>query len=152
MVKKPLTKLNNKGMSLIELMVAIALLAIAGTVLFNGFTFASQIFVKTSKLQMAEDVAQYVAEDFRSHTLDELYNVVYGSAAIVKTDDTDPATNIRTITFTGIPCDYNVRQSAGNKNAIFTAFFGPRHGLHVLLMVFRKKYVLLSENSLIFLN
>ncbi len=121
MVKKPLTKLNNKGMSLIELMVAIALLAIAGTVLFNGFTFASQIFVKTSKLQMAEDVAQYVAEDFRSHTLDELYNVVYGSAAIVKTDDTDPATNIRTITFTGIPCDYNVRQSAGNKNAIFTA-------------------------------
>lgn len=121
MLKKPLTKLNNKGISLIELIVAIALLAIAGTVLFNGFTYASRIFVKTTKLQMAEDVAQQVAEDFRSHTLDELYNNIYGSAAIVKTDNTDSVTNIRTITFTGIPCDYSVRQSAGNQNAIFTA-------------------------------
>lgn len=119
MLKKPLTKLNNRGMSLIELLVAIALLAIAGTVLFNGFTFAGRIFVKTSKLQMAEDVAQQVAEDFRSHTLDELYNDIY--AAVAKTDDTDLSTNIRTVTFTGIPCDYSVRQSAGNQNAIFTA-------------------------------
>lgn len=121
MLKKPLTKLNNKGISLIELIVAIALLAIAGTVLFNGFTYASRIFVKTTKLQMAEDVAQQISEEFRSHTVDELYNDIYGSAAVAKTDDTDPATNIRTITFTGIPCNYSVRQSAGNQNAIFTA-------------------------------
>lgn len=121
MHKRPLTKLNNRGVSLIELMVAVALLAIAGTVLFNGFMYASRIHVKTTKLQMAEDVAQQVAEDFRSHTLDELYNDIYGSAAIVKTDNTDGSTNIRTVTFTGIPCSYDIRQSAGNENAVFTA-------------------------------
>ncbi len=121
MLKKPITKLNNRGISLIELLAAIALLAIAGTVLFRGFTDAGRIFSKTTKLQMAEDVAQQVSEEFRSHTLDELYNSIYASAAVTKTDNTDPTTNIRTVTFSNIPCNYSVRQSAGVQEATFTA-------------------------------
>ncbi len=60
---------NNKGFSLIEIIVAVAIITIAGTALFSGFVQAGNIHRKTTRLQMAEDVAQQVAEEFNSHTL-----------------------------------------------------------------------------------
>lgn len=60
---------DNHGFSLIEIIVAVAIITIAGTALFAGFVQAMDVHRKTTRLQMAEDVAQQVAEEFNSHTL-----------------------------------------------------------------------------------
>lgn len=60
---------KNRGFSLIEIIVAVAIITIAGTALFSGFVQALNVHRKTTRLQMAEDVAQQVAEEFNSHTL-----------------------------------------------------------------------------------
>lgn len=105
--------LGNKGFSLVELMVAIALLAISGTVLFYGFVTSGRIHLNTSQLQMSEDVAQYISEEFKSHSVDWLisrYSGVKTTSGIVDT-----------ITFTGIPYEYEVEAATGREDAKFTA-------------------------------
>lgn len=121
---------GNDGFTLVELLVAIALLSIVGTVLFNGFSFAARTYLKTSKLQMAEDVAQEVAEVFRATPLDGTNGLLAlyaekepdpadpGSGKLVVkagVDTTNATTGVRTVTFNGIEgFDYDSRMSGTN--------------------------------------
>lgn len=109
--------LNNKGVSLIELIVAVAMIAICGTMLFNGFTMAARAHVKTTNLQMAEDVAQQIAEEFKTNHVELLLHR-YNAVSPVVTTDT--VTGVKTIEFNGIAVDY-VSRAMINPNAKFTA-------------------------------
>lgn len=106
--------LNNKGLTLVELIVGIALVAIAGTTLFYGFVASGRIHLNTTELQMAEDVAQYISEEFKTHSVEWLESQ-YGSY-LTFTDNgiTDE------YLFTGVPYEYSVRSST-NPSAKFTA-------------------------------
>lgn len=104
--------INNKGISLIELLVAIALLAISGTVLFYGFVTSARLHVKTTDLQMAEDVAQQVSEEFRSHSVAWL-ETAYSA------DTPDPADTSGKITFTNVAFNYKVNADKGREDAKF---------------------------------
>lgn len=64
--------LNNKGMSLIELLVAVAIVTISGTTLFYGFVAAAKTSARTSQRQMAQDGTQKLIEEFQSYTVREL--------------------------------------------------------------------------------
>lgn len=109
--------LENKGFSLIELIVAIALLAISGTVIFYGFVASGRIHLNTSQLQMAEDVGQYISEEFKSHSVEWLTNSDPYKNYAVKTT----AGIVDTITFTGVPFEYEVESKTGRDDAKFTA-------------------------------
>lgn len=119
---------GNDGFTLVELLVAIGILSIVGTVLFNGFVLAARTYLKTSKLQMAEDVAQEVAEVFRATPLDGSNGLLAlyaekepdpadpGSGKMVVksgVDTTDSTSGVRTILFNDIAnFDYNSRVNA----------------------------------------
>lgn len=106
--------LNNKGLSLVELIVGIALVAIAGTTLFYGFVASGRIHLNTTELQMAEDVAQYISEEFKTHSM-KWIETQYG-AYMTFTDNA-----IEDVyQFTGIPYEYSVR-TATNPSSKFTA-------------------------------
>lgn len=104
--------INNKGISLIELLVAIALLAISGTVLFYGFVTSARLHNKTSDLQMAEDVAQQVSEEFRSHSLAWL-KTAYSA------DSPAPGDTSGKVTFTNVAFNYKVNADKGREDAKF---------------------------------
>ncbi len=104
---------GNDGFSLIELIVAIGVLAITGTTIFIGFTNSARIHSKTSTLQMAEDVGQYVAEEFKSHSVDWLVSNYTGSI------NKDAAGAVTSIEFTNVPFTYSARSAASESQ--FTA-------------------------------
>lgn len=98
--------LNNKGFSLIELVVAIALITITGTTLFYGFVASGRTNAKNIKLQRAEDVAQYVAEEFNSYSLASL-KTKYSTQCVVTTDDGTASGKVTEVNFTNVPYSYS---------------------------------------------
>lgn len=72
--------LNNKGVSLIELLAAVAIITISGTTLFYGFVAAARTSTKTSQRQMAQDGAQKLIEEFQNSSIFDLEtNPAYAS-------------------------------------------------------------------------
>lgn len=104
--------LNNKGLSLVELVTAIAILAIAGTMLYYGFVAASDVHAETIKLQMAEDVAQHLSEEFKTHPVDILKTIY--------PDNSSTSGTLGEIYTFNIP-SYTYNPRAGNANAQFSA-------------------------------
>lgn len=119
--------LRNEGFSLIEIIVAIAVLSIAGTMLFNGFTFAARTHQETTKLQMAEDVAQEVAEEFRANKVNWL-KTTYGGSLVGNvyenvSETVDATTGVQTLVFGAanpIAWNYKQRSVTGNQDAVFS--------------------------------
>lgn len=119
--------LQNEGFSLIEIIVAVAVLAITGTMLFNGFTFAARTHQETVRLQMAEDVAQEVAEEFQANKTDWLKTqyggVLVGDVYENVSETVDATTGIQTLVFgstTPIAWNYKQRAADGNPDAKFS--------------------------------
>ncbi|MCR5216508.1 MAG: prepilin-type N-terminal cleavage/methylation domain-containing protein [Lachnospiraceae bacterium] len=72
-------RLDNNGFSLLEIIVALAILSIVGTVIYNGFLQGLWTYNKATDMQNREATANYVAEWFNTHSLrwlslDSTYN------------------------------------------------------------------------------
>ena len=80
--KKP-KKLNNAGLSLVELIVAILILAIISVTTTSSLMFSLRANTKTAELTSAENVAENLMEAVKVYGLDgtaaQVYNVEHGS-------------------------------------------------------------------------
>ena len=65
-------KLNNRGMSLIEILVAIAILAIVTGPILHSFVTAIKLNAKAKENQRATTAAQSIMEGFKAYDLEEL--------------------------------------------------------------------------------
>lgn len=71
-VENKLKKLNNKGMSLVEVLVAMIILSIAGVTFLQSFSSAVQNNTKAKEKQLALTYAQSMMETCKAYSIDEL--------------------------------------------------------------------------------
>ena len=69
-------KLNNKGFTLVELVAAIAILAIVVTPLMNSFISSARINRNARKVMVATDVAQNLIEGYSEKTFESIVDAV----------------------------------------------------------------------------
>ena len=81
-------KLNNRGMSLIEILVAIIILAVVTGPLLHSFVTAIKLNSKAKEQQRVITAAQSIMEGFKAYTLEELCMQFYQNQATV---DPSPA-------------------------------------------------------------
>lgn len=110
---------NNKGLSLVELVVGIALFAIVVTPVMNSFITSSQINQKARKLMIANDVAQNVMEGYS----DKTYEVVKECIGIGNTGNLSGTSAFTTINGGVYNLQSNFVDLTGNTtmNSKFTA-------------------------------
>ncbi len=65
-------ELNNKGLSLIELLIAIAILSIVVVVFYEGFIVSAKVNSKAKVQHQATSLAQDIMEAFKSQDMDKL--------------------------------------------------------------------------------
>lgn len=65
-------RLNNKGFSLVEVIVAVVIVALVATPILGSFATSSKVNAKAKILQDATDVAQYVAELIKAQSVADL--------------------------------------------------------------------------------
>ncbi len=76
-VFKLLGKLNNKGLSLVEILVTIAIIGIVIVPLLSSFTLAAKLNKRADRLQNATALAQSVSEEYKAMTKEQL-DSIYG--------------------------------------------------------------------------
>lgn len=69
-------KLKNKGFSLIEVLVAIAILAVLSLPILSAFMSAAQVNLQARREENANAVAQKVMEDMKAKTIEQVMNEV----------------------------------------------------------------------------
>lgn len=68
-------QLNNAGFSLLELLVAVVVLAIVVIPLMNSFITSIRINAKSERTMDATAIAESVMEQFEAHTIEEMYKI-----------------------------------------------------------------------------
>jgi len=86
---KKLRKLNNKGFSLIEILVTIAVIGIITVPIMQSFITTAKLNAQATKLQNATSLAQGISEEFKAMTLTELEKY-YGSPTVEMDDEGNP--------------------------------------------------------------
>ncbi|MCM1569792.1 MAG: prepilin-type N-terminal cleavage/methylation domain-containing protein [Roseburia sp.] len=74
-------KLNNKGMSLVEVLVAMTILAIAAIGFLRSFTYASHYNQRSREKQHALTLAQSIMESFKAYDMYDIYDQFSGVSA-----------------------------------------------------------------------
>lgn len=82
-------KKNNKGFSLIEILVAIVVIALAGSYVLNGFVQAARMNAQAQRIQDATDLGQVTAEVFNRKDLSVLLAGFISNGCLT---GSDPAT------------------------------------------------------------
>ena len=73
-------KMNNKGMTLIEVLVAMAILAIIVTPTLRMFSTSSGMNLRAKKVQRATSMGESIMETFKAYTMEQLcYQFKYGT-------------------------------------------------------------------------
>lgn len=75
-------KLDNKGFSLVEVIVAIVIVALVATPILGSFATSSRVNAKAKILQDATDVAQYAAELIKAQSVADLGGVTIDTDAV----------------------------------------------------------------------
>lgn len=74
--KETMKKLNNKGMTLVELIVAIAILAVALIPLMYAFVSVARYSAKGRELQQATSITHTVMENCKAYSVDDIKNQI----------------------------------------------------------------------------
>lgn len=103
-------KFNNKGFSLVEVLVAIVVITIAASAILSGFVQASRVNLKSQRMQDATNLAQVTAELFKSRSAKSLVDTYssggYAAEGIEVIDSGDFGNGVRTIEFKNIKEEY----------------------------------------------
>lgn len=78
---------DDKGFSLVEMIVAVAILAIIFTPILRNFTTASLTNKRAQKIQNATSLSEDIMEEIKSHTIEQLYDIATDKGLIVGSDD-----------------------------------------------------------------
>lgn len=89
---------NNKGFSLVEVVVAIAILTMAATAIMSGFVQAARVNQKAQRMKDAADLAQVVAEQFKGMSVADILSNYTASSD----SGAGSLTGTRTIEWTGL--------------------------------------------------
>lgn len=96
-------KKTNKGFSLIEIIVSIAIVSLVATGVLSGFVQASRINAKTQRLQDAMELAQAVSENFNKRSYDDIIAITGTGVSTVETSlPADKDRGVRTATISGL--------------------------------------------------
>lgn len=71
-----MNKQNNKGFTLVEIIVAIAVLGVIVVPLLRGFVTTSALNQKSKQMMMASNAAQTIMEQFTGCTIEEVHNAL----------------------------------------------------------------------------
>lgn len=77
---KTMKKNGNSGFTLMEVVLAIAVLAIILTPVMDSFITSSKVNIKSRKLLMANDVAHTVMESFKDKNYDDIRDILGGGS------------------------------------------------------------------------
>lgn len=81
LIKKNLRQQNNNGMSLVEVLIAIAILALVTAPLLRSFVFATQYNARAKENQRVTTAAQSIMEGFKAFDIEDLCWQFSGDAA-----------------------------------------------------------------------
>jgi len=117
---------KNAGFSLIELLVAVVILAIIFTPILKSFTTASQVNSKAQMKQAATSLAEYYMEETKSMTRDQLkeksgsdsapYTINYDDVSVTKNRLCDVEVNVTTDEYSN--SDRNDERNDNKKNSV----------------------------------
>lgn len=70
--KQTKNKLNNRGISLVEILVAITILAVAAGALLHAFITSTKINMRAKEQQRVTTAAQSIMEGLKAYTLEDI--------------------------------------------------------------------------------
>lgn len=94
-------KKNNKGISLVEILATIAIIAIIAAPLINSFISAMKVNSEARTIQNGTAVAQDTAEIFKTFSLETLIDDYTGSGVEIEEDETTGKYTFKNIKVTG---------------------------------------------------
>lgn len=77
---------NNKGFTLIELIITVVILALVTAPFLSSFATASRTNLKSKRIQEANELGEYIIEQFKATTVDQLiktYNLSQDSSYVI---------------------------------------------------------------------
>lgn len=94
-------KLNNAGMSLVEVVVAIFILAVVTTTILSVFVFTIRLNARSRTRQQTTAAAQAVMENFKAYSVQELCEQFNGIHEIINDEVDPPIVNVKRFSVSG---------------------------------------------------
>ena len=94
---------RNKGFTLIELIITVAILALVVAPFLSSFATAGNMNVKSKRKQVATNYGEYISEKFKAKTLDKLLSEYDGSVGAEGSNTFDSATGKYTFDISEVP-------------------------------------------------
>lgn len=98
-------KLNNAGMSLVEVVVAIFILAVVTTTILSIFVFTIRLNARSRTRQQTTAAAQAVMENFKAYSVRELCEQFDGVQKVVDSTTVPPVVITKKFSVSGAPAD-----------------------------------------------
>lgn len=94
-------KRNNKGFTLLELLVTVVILALITAPFLSSFASASKTNVKSKRIQEANELSQHIIEQFKGSSVDKMVADYSLHGAEERIDDTDVKYSKNSTVYTG---------------------------------------------------
>lgn len=94
-------KRNNKGFTLLELLVTVVILALITAPFLSSFASASKTNVKSKRIQEANELSQHIIEQFKGSSVDKMVADYSLHGVEERIDDTDVKHSKKSIVYSG---------------------------------------------------
>lgn len=94
---------RNKGFTLLELIITVAILALVVAPFLSSFVTAGNMNVKSKRKQVATNYGEFISEKFKAKTLDKLLSEYDGSLGALGTNTFDASTGKYTFNISEVP-------------------------------------------------
>lgn len=120
-------KKDNRGFTLLELIVTVVILALVVAPFLSSFATASKTNVRSKRIQEANELSQYIIEQFKATTIEELV------ASYKLTEDTDYQIDATTAGYKKKTSSYSGSMSSALTDAALPAGFSDKYKADITL-------------------